>query len=52
MTDPTAEWEIPLCEIRPSSHQGNERLYESLQRLRRVEVTLELLRARERQPGA
>ncbi len=40
MTDPTAEWEIPLCEIRPSSHQGNERLYESLQRLRRVEVTL------------
>jgi len=40
MTDLTAEWEIPLSEIRPSTHQGNDRLYESLQRLRRVEVTL------------
>ena len=40
MTDPTAEWEISLSEIRPSTHQGNDRLYESLQRLRRVEVTL------------
>jgi hypothetical protein len=40
MTDITAEWEISLSELRPSSHQGNDRLYESLQRLRRVEVTL------------
>jgi plasmid replication initiation protein len=40
MTDPTAEWEIPLAELRRSSHESNDRLYDSLQRLRKVEVTL------------
>ena len=36
MTDPSAEWEIPLSELRRSSHESNDRLYDSLQRLRKV----------------
>ena len=40
MTDPTAEWEIPLAELRRSSHESNDRLFDSLMRLRKVEVTL------------
>ena len=40
MTDPTAEWEIPLSGLRRSSHESNDRLFDSLQRLRKVEVML------------
>jgi hypothetical protein len=40
MEDPTAEWEIPLAQLRQGMHESNDRIYESLQRLKRVDVTL------------
>lgn len=35
-----AKWEIPLTKLRFSAHQSNDKLYQSLQRLRKVEVTI------------
>jgi hypothetical protein len=40
MENPTAEWEIPLAQLRQGMHESNDRIYESLQRLKRVDVTL------------
>jgi len=40
MEDPAAEWEIPLPQLRQGMHESNDRIYESLQRLKRVDVTL------------
>jgi hypothetical protein len=40
MTELGAEWEIPLTKLRFTGHQSNDKLLGSLQRLRRVEVTL------------
>jgi len=36
-------WEIPLSKLRFSAHQSNDKLYDSLQRLRKVEVTITYL---------
>lgn len=40
MGEQGSEWEIPLAKLRFSGHQSNDKLYESLQRLRKVEVTI------------
>ena len=40
MAELGAEWEIPLTKLRFSAHQSNDKLYASLQRLRKVEVTI------------
>jgi hypothetical protein len=40
MRDPDAEWEIPLARLRPSTHESNDRLRGSLDRLMRVIVNV------------
>lgn len=46
MTDETAEWEIPLADLRPSkTHKGNERVRASLDRLLSVVVTVPYVHA-------
>jgi Initiator Replication protein len=38
LADPMAEWEIPMTDLRSSKHESNDRVRDSLRRLRRVEV--------------
>lgn len=40
LTDPAAEWEIPLAELRVSKHESNDRLRDSLSRLMSVTVSV------------
>jgi len=40
MRDPDADWEIPLARLRPSTHESNDRLRDSLDRLMRVIVNV------------
>jgi len=40
--DKDAEWEIPIAELRTSSHRGNARVRDSVDRLLRVVVTVPL----------
>lgn len=40
LADLNAEWEIPLSQLRPSSHESNDRLREALKRLIGVAVTV------------
>jgi hypothetical protein len=40
MRDPDAEWEIPLARLRPSKHESNDRVRDSLDRLMRVVVNV------------
>lgn len=45
------EWTIPVAQIRPSSHESNDRLRESLERLMRVVVTIHYAPAGKDDPG-
>jgi Initiator Replication protein len=40
ITESEAEWEIPLAHLRPSTHESNDRLRASLERLMRVVVAV------------
>jgi hypothetical protein len=40
MGERRAEWEIPLVRLRPSKHESNDRLLDSLKRILRVVVTV------------
>jgi len=40
MGDKDAEWSIPLARLRPSKHESNDRLLDSLRRILRVVVTV------------
>jgi hypothetical protein len=42
LTGDRAKWEIPMAALRASRHKGNERVYDSLDRLMRVVVTVPL----------
>lgn len=45
-----AEWELPMAALRPSRHESNDRLHDSLRRLLRVVVTVPFLSAKDGEP--
>lgn len=45
-----AEWELPMAALRPSRHESNDRLRDSLDRLMRVVVTVPFPSARDGEP--
>lgn len=48
--DIMAEWELPMAALRPSRHESNDRLRDSLHRLMRVVVTVPFLSAKDGEP--
>jgi len=48
--DISAEWELPMAALRPSRHESNDRLRDSLHRLLRVVVTVPFLSAKDSEP--
>src|ERR1700734_2747655 len=52
LIEPDAEWEITLSSLRRASskHESNDRVRESLRRLRRTEVTVRYISARTGKP--
>src|SRR5664279_5640670 len=50
MGDDRAEWEIPMSELRTSSHRGKARVRDSVDRLLRVVVTVPLPDCRTGEP--
>jgi hypothetical protein len=48
--DISAEWELPMAALRPSRHESNDRLRDSLRRLMRVVVTVPFLSAKNGEP--
>lgn len=46
----TAEWELPMAALRPSRHESNDRLRDSLHRLMRVVVTVPFFSAKDGDP--
>jgi len=52
LNDPDAEWEVTLASLRRASskHESNDRIRESLRRLRRTEVTVRYISARTGKP--
>ena len=46
----TSEWELPMAALRPSRHESNDRLRDSLRRLMRVVVTVPFLSAEGGEP--
>ena len=45
-----AEWELPMAALRPSRHESNDRLRDSLDRLLRVVVTVPFFSAKDGEP--
>ena len=48
--DISAEWELPMAALRPSRHESNDRLRDSLHRLMRVVVTVPFFSAKDSEP--
>jgi hypothetical protein len=48
--DVGAEWELPMAALRPSRHESNDRLRDTLDRLMRVVVTVPFLSANDGEP--
>ena len=44
------EWELPMAALRPSRHESNDRLHDSLRRLLRVVVTVPFFSAKDGEP--
>ena len=45
-----AEWELPMSALRPSRHESNDRLHDTLDRLLRVVVTVPFFSAKDGEP--